>query len=874
MKRTLLLASCLLTLCLSQAQDANDYYGKELVVNGDASNGTNGWTSSGWENGGIHTSSYSSLDFSAENIPTGMNGDDQLFCGNQDQSLWEVGSGFHNASYQIIQLPADLQTSINNSEVVARMSALAGGYEGQDDYVKIVYQFMDAQGSVKKTVEIGNVKAGDRNKTTQLIPVESTFTLLSGITQVKVEIQCYEEEAGYATDGYVDNVSLKLEQATFTPSITVNAAPALGENINANYSGLPGGCQLLLFKDLGSVALNPSLTIEGDRLDNSGVFEIGNQLELGDYTIKAVNESGAEIISAFFSIAAPTTERKDKNIMVLSDIHVMAPSLLVQAGSAFEEYLASDRKLLQESEDILATMISKIIESHPDLVLIPGDLTKDGERASHEMVVDYLNQLQAEGIQVLVVPGNHDVNNPNAHLYNGDHTEFASTVSAEEFASLYEAYGYGQNVKRDENSLSYAAEVLDNLVVLGIDGCMYEKNTFQSQGDSADICITDGRIKPSTLEWLCNQAQEANRSGKQVIAIMHHNLVEHFNGQASIASPYVIREDSLVKEQFMQAGIRVVFTGHFHISDIAMDYNSTKTDSIYDIATGSTVTYPCPYRYVTLNENNTIVEIESRLLKDVPAYEDFDSYARTKLHDGLEPMVRRLIDDYWDVINQTVNDMIAGYGSLLEGQLNMPQTPEELSNLLLLHLKKPGIDTYLTFSESNEHQKKTDEVMDAINVGIDGILHSLVKEGLLQSTIIGEIKKALQPMADEMLGSILYNKTNYGTANESQSNDLYLAFALPEQEAEDTTPTGNKHITDDRCTINAYPSLSDGWVNITCSHIPYDTRLIIYDQLGRVLHQENVKAGSEYSTSYNFSQPGVYLIKLIGENGSARVIIK
>ena len=68
MKRTLLLASCLLTLCLSQAQDANDYYGKELVVNGDASNGTNGWTSSGWENGGIHTSSYSSLDFSAENI--------------------------------------------------------------------------------------------------------------------------------------------------------------------------------------------------------------------------------------------------------------------------------------------------------------------------------------------------------------------------------------------------------------------------------------------------------------------------------------------------------------------------------------------------------------------------------------------------------------------------------------------------------------------------------------------------------------------------------------------------------------------------------------------------------------------------------------
>ena len=97
-------------------------------------------------------------------------------------------------------------------------------------------------------------------------------------------------------------------------------------------------------------------------------------------------------------------------IAVISDLHVMAPELLVKDGNAFEQYLSRDRKMLRESVEILDTLVTDIIDLKPQLVLVTGDLTKDGERASHLLVANQLQRLVDAGIQVLVVPGNHDIN--------------------------------------------------------------------------------------------------------------------------------------------------------------------------------------------------------------------------------------------------------------------------------------------------------------------------------------------------------------------------------------------------------------------------------------------------------------------------------
>ena len=67
-----------------------------------------------------------------------------------------------------------------------------------------------------------------------------------------------------------------------------------------------------------------------------------------------------------------TANSKSIKIAVISDLHVMAPELLVKDGSAFEQYLSRDRKMLRESVEILDTLVTDIIELKPHLVLVTG----------------------------------------------------------------------------------------------------------------------------------------------------------------------------------------------------------------------------------------------------------------------------------------------------------------------------------------------------------------------------------------------------------------------------------------------------------------------------------------------------------------------
>ncbi|MBM3143142.1 MAG: metallophosphoesterase [Chloroflexi bacterium] len=84
------------------------------------------------------------------------------------------------------------------------------------------------------------------------------------------------------------------------------------------------------------------------------------------------------------------------SFIVFSDPHIYDPTLGTE-GKAFEDYLADDRKLLRESTEILEAAIAAIKSEKASFVLVPGDLTKDGERVSHELVVSYLGQLEARG---------------------------------------------------------------------------------------------------------------------------------------------------------------------------------------------------------------------------------------------------------------------------------------------------------------------------------------------------------------------------------------------------------------------------------------------------------------------------------------------
>ncbi|MBR5062389.1 MAG: metallophosphoesterase [Prevotella sp.] len=300
-------------------------------------------------------------------------------------------------------------------------------------------------------------------------------------------------------------------------------------------------------------------------------------------------------------------------IAVMSDIHVMAPELVVNDGTAWQNALGGERKLLDYSAEIYDVLIEKYLADKPDMLLITGDLTKDGELASHQYVLAGLDRLRKAGIAVYVIPGNHDRGTNNAYIFDGDERSKAEVADAEAFESMYHDYGYNSASVRESTTLTYVCEPVKGMVLIGIDS-----------GNG-------GSLTNTTLSWVCQQAKKARSKGKQVIAMMHHPLFPHVNNLDKFMGSYRVDDYENVKDRLTDAGIHVILTGHVHVSDIAKDYNTTLTDSIYDINTGSTISYPCDYRELTLSKDMRRLTVNTGHVTTLPSNEDFSNTAKSRL---------------------------------------------------------------------------------------------------------------------------------------------------------------------------------------------------------------------------------------------------
>ena len=144
---------------------------------------------------------------------------------------------------------------------------------------------------------------------------------------------------------------------------------------------------------------------------------------------------------------------QEKVIYVATDIHVMDSSLIIREWEALTYYLANDRKMLSQSIEAFEAVIDSAIIHQADILLISGDLTKDGEKIGHERVARMLGKALQAGVKPFVIPGNHDIRNPFAKYFDGDKTSPAEWITAEEFTSIYRDSGYGSGVLRDYHSL-------------------------------------------------------------------------------------------------------------------------------------------------------------------------------------------------------------------------------------------------------------------------------------------------------------------------------------------------------------------------------------------------------------------------------------
>ena len=336
---------------------------------------------------------------------------------------------------------------------------------------------------------------------------------------------------------------------------------------------------------------------------------------------------------ALFLTLAPV--RAKVRIMLISDPHVLAPGLIINKGEALDYTNRLDRKLNDYSSAIFDEVIAIALKEKPDLFLISGDLTKDGELLSHQYVVEKLYELKEAGIKAFVVPGNHDMGTNNAYSYDGDQIHAAETITTSQFAEMYKDFGYGDDIEQEPTTLTWCCEPFDGLVLIGID-------------TGHEGSLLNGVISHATYEWVQQRAMTATSAGKQVVVMMHHTLIPHVTNAEKVSSTYVVKlgmpngDGSYtyysyrdLRNHFADAGVGVVLTGHVHASDIAKDGNNDMTRTVHDICTATCAAYPNPYRLLTLNDDETM-SIRTHYITELSGVEDFQALAKERMVTSLK----------------------------------------------------------------------------------------------------------------------------------------------------------------------------------------------------------------------------------------------
>lgn len=325
------------------------------------------------------------------------------------------------------------------------------------------------------------------------------------------------------------------------------------------------------------------------------------------------------------ALAAEKPQDMNLRIAVMSDLHYLSPDMIADTED-FEHAFNSDRKLLKESSSVLHEMLERVRADKPDILLVSGDLTKDGEQECHAALAKQLQQLQQDvpGLKIYVINGNHDIRNYNAKNFNTPDGKAvpATRTHPEDFKRIYDFVYSDPTViatftpaaGNEAGSLSYVARPVEGLTIVAMDTCRYSKENTSNGTDEHE---TSGAISADLEKWVIEQTAAAKARGDLVIGLEHHGLVPHFDVEPTILPMYLVNGYERIAQEYADAGMSVVFTGHMHAVDIAA--MTTKAgNTFYDIETGSALTYPCPVRFVDLRrttvggETNTYMSVSTK----------------------------------------------------------------------------------------------------------------------------------------------------------------------------------------------------------------------------------------------------------------------
>jgi 3',5'-cyclic AMP phosphodiesterase CpdA len=289
---------------------------------------------------------------------------------------------------------------------------------------------------------------------------------------------------------------------------------------------------------------------------------------------------------------------------VVSDLHIALPHTIWNHPSRFH--------LVEVSIPALENVLENLTKLNLDFLLLPGDLTQHGEPDNHVWLAERLSQLP---FPAYVVPGNHDVPVLRAN---------EQSIAFDAFPYHYRLFGYNEPTK-----YYYTCQLLPGVRLIGLNS-----NHFDDQGEQV------GRLDAKQLHWL-EDVLEAYRH-ELVLLMLHHNVIEHLPNQSRhpMANRYMLENASELLQLLRQYGVRLIFTGHLHVQDVAYQ------EGVYDITTGSLVSYPHPYRVLEYHQDmlgREWLQILSHRVESVPDFPNLQQTSRQWMGDRSLPFLLKFL---------------------------------------------------------------------------------------------------------------------------------------------------------------------------------------------------------------------------------------
>ena len=254
----------------------------------------------------------------------------------------------------------------------------------------------------------------------------------------------------------------------------------------------------------------------------SSVENTAPEVPTKEFAAEASRPSEPETIESFPQDEPEETTKEEESeyewegrAVIGTDIHYLSREL-TDGGSVFQYMVEhGDGKVVTYIEQITDAFLEEVIRQKPDVLILSGDLTLDGEKKSHEELAEKLYTVEEAGIPVVVIPGNHDINNRHAAQYKGEERFPAEFTTPEEFRDIYWDFGYGEAVSEDLTSLSYVYELDEHNWLLMLGTCQYQQKA-----------LVGGAISTETYGWIEEQLEDAWDNDKNVIPVAHHNLLD------------------------------------------------------------------------------------------------------------------------------------------------------------------------------------------------------------------------------------------------------------------------------------------------------------------------------------------------------------